>query len=104
MSQAVAALLNPERSFFTVSTAWDSGYYIITAQRGYPTTVPHVHGTSAELVTAFFPGFPILVRIVKDVTGLSWFQAGFVACYGCSLLAVILLWFFVRQLRGRQVA
>ena len=104
VAQAVAALLNPQMSFFSVSTAWDSGYYISIAQHGYPTTVPQAHGVQAELVTAFFPGYSIVVRGVKDVTGLSWFAAGFVTTYACSLLAVILLWYFVRELRSSQVA
>ena len=104
LAEAVAALLNPTKSFFQVAATWDSGYYVQIAMHGYPKTVPTSSGPPAQLVTAFFPGFSILIRIGKDLTGLSWFKVAFILAYGFSLLAAILLWYFVRELRDAQVA
>lgn len=53
-------------------TKWDAQYYLAIAESGYfdadlGTDVP-VH----ERTLAFFPGFPALVRLLHDVTGLDF--------------------------------
>ena len=104
VSTAVAALLDPTRSFLQIANAWDSEFYLDIARTGYPTTVPNAPGDNAKLVTAFFPGYSIVLKAVHEVTGWTWRYSGFTVSYVFGLTAAILLWFLVRDLRGAVVA
>src|SRR3954470_19160908 len=104
VSTAVAALLDPTRSFLQIANAWDSEFYLDIARTGYPTTVPNAPGDNAKLVTAFFPGYSIVLKAVHEVTGWTWRYSGFTVSYAFGLTAAILLWFLVRDLRSAAVA
>ncbi len=49
---------------------WDGGRYLAIAQHGYPPTLHHVGERYSEW--AFFPLFPILVRVTHETTSLSY--------------------------------
>src|SRR5947208_3127807 len=104
LAAAVAALVDPTRSFVAVTNSWDSGFYIKVAEHGYPTTVPQFSGDKAKLVTAFFPGYALLIKAVHGISGLSWRYSAYTVSIGFAVAASVLLWFFVRELRGAAVA
>ncbi|GAA2334269.1 mannosyltransferase family protein [Dactylosporangium salmoneum] len=77
--------------------AWDAGHFVRVAQEGYPTG--YTFDNDGHLVgngLAFFPAYPMLVRLVHYVTRLeygtaaitvSWLAGGAAAVLLCALLA-----------------
>ncbi|UWP84110.1 hypothetical protein Dfulv_07630 [Dactylosporangium fulvum] len=75
--------------------AWDGGHFIRVAEEGYPTG--YTYNAESMLVgngLAFFPGYPMLVRLTHFVTRLdygtaaitvSWIAGGFAAVLMCAL-------------------
>jgi hypothetical protein len=51
---------------------WDSGWYHTIAAVGYPSVLPSADGHVLENAWAFMPGYPVLVRLLMDVTALPW--------------------------------
>jgi hypothetical protein len=58
----------PPRTLFLSWQRWDALWYLRIAQQGY----------STEQATAFFPLYPLLVRIVAALTGGHWLAAALV--------------------------
>jgi hypothetical protein len=51
---------------------WDGLWYIQAAKGGWPSVAPNMPPeTLGQDTTAFFPGYPLVIRLVH-VTGLSW--------------------------------
>jgi hypothetical protein len=50
--------------------AWDSGWYACIIEQGYQSDIPPRRQTVTSNV-AFFPGYPLLARGVRDLTGLQ---------------------------------
>src|SRR5476649_2600964 len=48
---------------------WDSGFYVGIAAHGYDFTYVTQHGPERQNNTAFFPGYPLLVRTLGDLFG-----------------------------------
>ena len=75
--------------------AWDGGHFVRLAEEGYPTGYSYT--TEGQLTgngLAFFPGYPMLVRIVHLATGLevgtaaitvAWIAGAFAAVLVCAL-------------------
>ncbi|MEV0126933.1 mannosyltransferase family protein [Dactylosporangium sp. NPDC050688] len=75
--------------------AWDGGHFVRLAEEGYP--AGYSYTTDGELTgngLAFFPGYPMLVRIVHLATGLevgtaaitvAWIAGAFAAVLICAL-------------------
>jgi len=75
--------------------AWDGGHFVRLAEEGYP--AGYSYTTEGELTgngLAFFPGYPMLVRIVHLTTGLevgtaaitvAWIAGAFAAVLVCAL-------------------
>lgn len=61
---------------------WDSGYYLRIAQTGY-------RADGAE--RAFFPLYPLLVRLTSAMLGLSILWSGWIVSAGCFLASAHLL-------------
>jgi hypothetical protein len=55
-------------------SSWDGFYYLDIAQRGY--AVGPVNGPYPN--TVFFPLYPVLIRVVHDLTGIDWVVAAVV--------------------------
>ncbi|HYI31965.1 MAG TPA: hypothetical protein VEX88_00720, partial [Glaciibacter sp.] len=52
---------------------WDGRWYNIVAGWGYPSQLPlDAAGNVAENAWAFMPGYPSVVRLLMEVSGLSW--------------------------------
>ena len=76
---------------------WDAAWYVSIAQRGYSFDP---HGPSN---VAFFPVFPLLIKVVAAVTG-SVVVAGLVVANLAALGAVLALWRWVRAEAGPAAA
>ncbi len=76
---------------------WDAGWYLSIAQRGYSFDP---HGASN---VAFFPLFPLLIKVVAAITG-SVATAGLLIANLAALGAVLVLWRWVRAEAGSVAA
>lgn len=65
---------------------WDSGYYLHIAQYNY-----NPSGTER----AFFPLYPILIRFVSDISGLSIISSGIIVSILCFLAACLFMYRWV---------
>lgn len=82
---------------------WDGQWYQRIATIGYPQAAD-VTSANDAWASAFPPGFPLVTRVVTEVTGLPFAWAGFVVSTVCSLLAVVLLHGLLRPRAGERVA
>lgn len=79
----------------TALTGWDGSWYVQIARQGY--------GEESG-VMAFFPGYPLSIRLVTEVTGLSYSAAAVVAALAWGALASVLLWALSAALGDRAFA
>ncbi|MBL8115325.1 MAG: hypothetical protein JNK60_20755 [Acidobacteria bacterium] len=80
-------------------TRWDSGWYVPLAERGYE-KVPERQGQQTN--HAFFPLYPLLVRVLTRATGLETSHAGNVVS-GLAFLGLLPLFAaFVRSRFGAE--
>lgn len=83
--------------------AWDGGWYIAAAQHGWPKAVPMSGGTPTYSTLAFFPGFPLSIRVVH-LFGIGWLFAGVVTALLFQIAMVVLLWQLFTEIWGEKVA
>jgi hypothetical protein len=79
----------------TALTGWDGSWYVQIAHHGY--------GEQSG-VMAFFPGYPMSIRLVAGVTGLSYGAAAVVAALAWGAVASVLLWALSSALGDRSFA
>lgn len=71
--QAANAWTDARPNLFEFSRIWDSHWYRIIAEVGYPGTLPlTADGNVGENAWAFMPIYPFLVRVVMGLTGLPF--------------------------------
>lgn len=99
-----ASRLMPTVGLASTVTAWDGGWYLQTAEYGYPSAVPTVDGHVAQSNIAFFPLYPLCVRAVHAVLGVSYRAAGLLVAGIAGLIAVVLLRFLLERLWGTDAA
>ena len=77
---------------------WDARYYLTIAAHGYP--------AHASDFRAFFPGYPLMVRLVHDVTGglLSYTAAGCLVSFASFVVASGLLYGLIARRFGTRAA
>ncbi|HVM21533.1 MAG TPA: hypothetical protein VM307_16360 [Egibacteraceae bacterium] len=81
---------------------WDGNWYL-DAAAGY--VYPDVTAPSLTQVNiAFFPLFPLLIRAVAAVTGLTPLGASLVVTAVFGAAALVVIWLLVHHLAGRKVA
>jgi hypothetical protein len=83
---------------------WDSRWYLRVVAGGYPSQLPVSHGHVLASTVAFFPGFPLAIRGVAGLTGMSFFAAGVAVSSFTGLTATIGVWLLVREYAGEQAA
>jgi hypothetical protein len=86
---------------------WDSGFYVGIAAHGYDFTYVTQHGPERQNNTAFFPGYPLVVRAFGDVfgwAGLTMRGAAWAVNAGCGLAAVLVIAAVVRHWYAEPVA
>jgi hypothetical protein len=82
-------------------TAWDGGWYLRIAEHGYPASLAvEDHGNR----WAFFPGFPFVIRVTKQVTHLSYVDAAILAAWILGALAAVAIGLLVRDVLGNETA
>ncbi len=77
---------------------WDSGFYLLIAAHGYPASVP--------ALTAFFPGYPLVVRLVHALGAglLSYVDAATLVSWAAFVGASMILYTLVARRFGGRVA
>ena len=83
---------------------WDSRWFIRAAQFGWPTHPPQSHGHVVGNTIAFFPLFPLTIRWLSHLTGLSLLTAGIVISATTGLSAMIGIWALVRHYADQRSA
>lgn len=83
---------------------WDGKWFLLAANRGYPSHLPMVDGHVAASPVAFFPLFPMLLRGLHDVTGLSSAVAGLWVSAISGLAAVVAVGALTRSYAGEAAA
>jgi hypothetical protein len=78
---------------------WDGTWFLRAVRTGYPAHLPMVHGHVAASPIAFFPLFPLLVRVL-DVTGLPPGAMALVLSGVTGATAVLGVGLLARRLAG----
>lgn len=72
--------------YLDMTVLWDGSWYRQIAEHGYPSVLPlDQHGLVAQNVWAFYPAYPLAVRLLMAVTGGSFALVG-------SSLSLVLGW------------
>ncbi|MET1017720.1 MAG: hypothetical protein ABWX76_12925 [Leifsonia flava] len=86
-------------AYAAFANIWDGRWYEIIAGYGYPSELPVTDdGHIGENAWAFMPGYPALVRVLMEVTGLQWSGLAVFVSVAFGLGAALL---FHRLLRTR---
>jgi len=97
LAMAAAAVISPDYAFGDIFFRWDGRWYLAAAATGYPHGLPApglVQG-DAQSTIAFFPGYPLAIRGLRAVTGLSVRQAGLLLAIVFGATTAVLLWWLV---------
>jgi hypothetical protein len=87
-------------SVYLSLTSWDSGYYGAIATHGYGNGPV----TFATRRWAFFPAWPILLRVAHWTVGGSWQRNGIALAFLLGLAGAIAIWFAVAAVMGPVAA
>jgi hypothetical protein len=99
-----ASRLVPSIGLSTMVASWDGGWYLRAAQHGYPATVVSGGGPASQSTVAFFPLYPLCVRAVHGLLGVSYLAAALVVSGIAGLVAVVLLRALLEQIWGAEAA
>ena len=96
---------NPPKAslFLQALGSWDASWYLLIAGHGYfppPAEFPIAHGSA----TAFFPIWPLLVRGLSSLTGLTPIVVGVGLAFVTGAAASVAIWYLVRHLCDDAVA
>ncbi|MGH9078904.1 MAG: hypothetical protein ACRDYE_02285 [Acidimicrobiales bacterium] len=83
---------------------WDTRWFIRAAEFGWPSQLPHHNGHVAANTIAFLPVFPLSVRWLSHLTGLSLLTAGVVVTSVSGLTAMIGVWLLIRAYADQATA
>jgi hypothetical protein len=83
---------------------WDGGWYLRLAREGYPSAVPEVGGRALHSTIAFFPGFPLAIRLVSSLPAVSDPVAALLVSLGSGVLAAWAVYRLARWLAGPETA
>ncbi len=100
---AVVGLVT-HRSIPREVSRWDGLWFLKAASRGWPSQLPHHAGHVARSTIAFFPAFPLAIRWLSGLTGLSMLATGMIVSEVTGLIAVIGVWLLVRTYADRGSA
>ena len=85
----------------------DALYYLAIAERGYKRTSPFPWGRSGSAIdrrTAFFPLFPLLIRLATYLTGGNYLIAGLAVSVLAGAASAVGVWVLAARLCDRRVA
>jgi hypothetical protein len=84
--------------FFDMWVRWDAGWYRQIAEEGY------TYSPEKQSSAAFFPLYPLSIRLVMRLTGLPVFLAGIVTTWLYGFACCLTFFAWARQVRGEAVA
>ncbi len=89
-------------SYVDFATIWDGRWYNIVAGWGYPSELPvDATGHVTENAWAFMPGYPSVVRLFTEVSGLPWAPVAVFVSLAFSLgTALVFYRLLIRVLDG----
>ena len=87
-----------------VLRAWDGSWWVGLMMNGYPDEVVREGGKAVQSHIAFFPLFPMIVRPVRWLLGVSYDVASAVVTLTFGAVAALLLYALVRHLLDADVA
>lgn len=90
----------PDNLFFDGWARWDSGWYRDIALQGYTNLAVNIQG---QRDTAFFPLFPLTVRLVQAVVP-NVYAAGLLVSFVAALVAVLVFYRLTATKFGADVA
>ena len=76
---------------------WDGRWFIRAAQHGWPGHLPMVNGHVSPSTLAFLPGFPLAIRWLTAITGLSPVAVGVAISGVTGLSAIVAVGMLVRH-------
>jgi len=74
---------------------WDSAWYLQVATQGYPT---HLVPAPGQTNHAFFPLYPLLIRLGHSLTGLGALKVGIAINLVAAGLAMAVIWLLMERL------
>jgi hypothetical protein len=83
---------------------WDSRWFLRAAVQGWPRHLPFQAGHVGGSTIAFFPLFPLSIRWLSDLPGLTPLAAGIVVTSVSGMTAMIGVWALVRHYADRPSA
>ena len=92
------------RSIAREVSRWDSLWFLRAAAHGWPARLPLHDGHVAYNTTAFFPLFPLTIRWMSQLTGLSLLASGMIISEVAGLTAMIGVWLVVRHYADQSSA
>lgn len=104
LAAGVAVIRSRNLTLLNALARWDSGWYLLVSQKGYPSAVPMVAGHVAQNTSAFFPLFPLTITDLSTVTRLSPVVSGLALNSAFGLAAALLVWQLARDRWGEAVA
>jgi hypothetical protein len=95
-----------KKSLVATLGSWDSGAYTDVARYGYARHLPPLSASAAawKEFIAFFPLYPIAIRIFHDATGLGFVKSGYLVGAAGGLAGAVLVWLLVRDRYGQAAA
>jgi hypothetical protein len=85
--------------------AWDAGWFTRVAEHGYPHTYTYDgNGALAGNGLAFFPGYPLLIRGMHEVTRLDYDTASLAVTWLAAAVAAVAIFALGRELYDDRVA
>jgi len=95
----------PDVSYLTFTAQWDGQWYQAIAQNGYPATLP-VDGRGAveQNPWAFYPLFPLLSRLVMDLSGQSFYVVGSSLSLVLGFVAAVAMGLLLKDRLGERAA
>jgi hypothetical protein len=79
---------------------WDSGWFLRVVEEGYPQDVPTVAGHAVESTLAFFPLFPLLIKVLAFLSPLSNAVAGIAVSVAAGAVTVVVVHRLALRLTG----
>jgi hypothetical protein len=84
---------------------WDAGWFVRVARDGYEHGYTYdANGTLVGNGLAFFPGYPLLIRGVHEVTRLDYDTAALTLSWVAGAVAAVLVYALGRRLHDTRVA
>jgi hypothetical protein len=95
--QQANAWTDAQPDYLPFASLWDGTWYWVIAATGYPTELPLTDsGHVAENAWAFMPVYPMFVRGLMFVTGLSWHEVAVFVSFSFSLATTLAFYRLMR--------